>query len=55
MKRTIRYLAACAALVVVAAAVLLFTPAGEGPLTDLFAVRDLESVDYDEAAVCAAE
>ncbi len=46
MKRTMTYLAAGAALILVVAAVLLFTPAGEGPLDRLFAVGDLEPFDF---------
>ena len=35
-------------IIVVAAAVLLFTPLGERPLTALFAVGNVEGVDFEE-------
>ncbi len=48
MKTIIRYLSIGVLFVVVVAAVLLFTPFGERPLTALFAVGDVESVDLAE-------
>ena len=46
MKRTMGYLAVGVLLLVVVAAVLLFTPAGERPLERLFAVGDLAPFDF---------
>jgi uncharacterized protein (DUF1499 family) len=48
MKTTLRYLSIGVLFVVVVAAVLLFTPLGERPLAALFAVGDVESVDFAE-------
>ncbi len=48
MKTTLRYLAIGVVFVVVVAAVLLFTPLGERPLAALFAVGDVEAVDFAE-------
>ena len=48
MKTILRYLSIGVLFVVVVAAVLLFTPFGERPLTALFAVGDVESVDLAE-------
>ena len=48
MKTTLRYLLIGVLFVVVVAAVLLFTPLGERPLAALFAVGDVESVDFVE-------
>jgi len=45
MNITLQYLSISVLLVAVVAAVLLFTPFGERPLTALFAVGDVESVD----------
>lgn len=45
------YLAVGALLFAVAAAVLLFTPAGQGPLDRLFAVGDLESFDFAKSVL----
>ena len=46
MKTILGYLLLAVAAVTVAAAVLLFTPLGERPLNALFAVGDVESVDF---------
>ena len=46
MKKTMVYLAAGALLLFAVAAVLLFTPAGKGPLERLFAVGDLAPFDF---------
>ena len=46
MKTFLRYLAIAVSIVVVVGAVLLFTPIGERPLTTLFAVGDVETVDF---------
>ncbi len=46
MKAILRYLSIGVLFIVVVAAVLLFTPFGERPLTALFAVGDVESVDF---------
>ncbi len=48
MKTILGCLAIGVLIFVVAAAVLLFTPLGERPLTALFAVGDVESVDFEE-------
>ncbi len=48
MKTTLRYLSIGVLFVVVVAAVLLFTPLGERPLAALFAVGDVEAVDFAE-------
>ncbi len=48
MKTTLRYLSIGVLFVVVVVAVILFTPLGERPLTALFAVGDVESVDFAE-------
>ncbi len=46
MRTTLRYLLIGVLFVVVVATVLLFTPLGERPLTALFAVGDIEAVDF---------
>ncbi len=46
MKSILRYLSIGVLFVVVVAAVLLFTPLGERPLTALFTAGDVESVDF---------
>jgi uncharacterized protein (DUF1499 family) len=46
MKTILTYLSIGVLFVAVVAAVLLFTPLGERPLTALFAVGDVESVDF---------
>ena len=46
MKSILRVLSIGAFFVVVVEAVLLFTPLGERPLTALFAVGDVETVDF---------
>ena len=51
MKRTMTYLAAGVLLLLVVAAVLLVTPAGEGPLDRLFTVGDLEPFDFAESGL----
>ena len=48
MRITLQYLSIGVLLVAVVAAVLLFTPFGARPLTALFAVGDVESVDLAE-------
>ncbi len=48
MKTILGCLAIGVLIFVVAAAVLLFTPLGERPLTALFAVGDVENVDFEE-------
>ena len=48
MKTFLRYLAIITLFVVVVGAVLLFTPLGERPLTALFPVGDVETVDFAE-------
>ncbi len=48
MKAILGYLSIGVLFVVVVAAVLLFTPLGERPLAALFAVGDVESVDFAE-------
>ena len=48
MKTFLRYLAIIALFAVVVGAVLLFTPLGERPLTALFPVGDVETVDFAE-------
>ena len=48
MNITLQHLSIGVLFVVVVAAVLLFTPFGERPLTALFAVGDVESVDLAE-------
>ncbi len=48
MKTTLRYLSIGVLFVVVVAAVLLFTPLGERPLAALFAVGDVETIDFAE-------
>ena len=48
MKAILGYLSIGVLFVVVVAAVLLFTPLGEWPLAALFAVGDVESVDFAE-------
>ncbi len=48
MKTILRYLAIGVLFVVAVAAVLLFTPLGERPLAALFAVGDVESLDFAE-------
>ncbi len=48
MKTTLRYLSIGVLFVVAVAAVLLFTALGERPLTALFAVGDVEAVDFAE-------
>ena len=48
MKTILRYLSIGFLFVVVVAVVLLFTSLGERPLTALFAVGDVESVDFAE-------
>jgi len=48
MKTILRYLSIGVLFVVAVAAVLLFTPLGERPLAALFAVGDVESLDFAE-------
>jgi uncharacterized protein (DUF1499 family) len=48
MKTILTYLSIGVLFVVAVAAVLLFTPLGERPLTALFAVRGVEAVDFAE-------
>ncbi len=48
MKPFLKYLSIVALIVVVLGAALLFTPLGERPLTSLFAVGDVETVDFAE-------
>ncbi len=51
MKAIFRYLSISVLFAVVVAAVLLFTTFGERPLTALFAVGDVESVDFADLAL----
>ena len=51
MKPILNYLSIVALIVVVLGAALLFTPLGERPLTSLFAVGDVETVDFAELKV----
>ncbi len=48
MKTILRYLSIGVLFVVIVAAVLIFTSFGERPLTALFAVGDVEAVDFAE-------
>ena len=48
MKNILRYLSIGVFLVVVVAAMLLFTPLGERPLTALFTVGDVERAEFAE-------
>ena len=48
MKTILGWLSIGVLIIVVAAAVLIFTPLGERPLTALFAVGDVESVEFEE-------
>ena len=48
MKTILRCLSIGVLIVVAIAAVLLFTPLGERPLAALFAVGDIENVDFAE-------
>ncbi len=48
VKTLLRYLSIVVLIVAVLGAALLFTPLGERPLTSLFAVGDVETVDFAE-------
>jgi len=48
MKTFLRYLSIVVLIVVIVGATLLFSPLGERPLTALFAVGDVETVDFAE-------
>ncbi len=48
MKTLLRYLSIATLVVVIVGAALLFTPIGERPLTALFPVDDVETVDFAE-------
>ncbi len=48
MKKILRYLSIVVLIVVIVGAALLFTPIGERPLTALFPVGEVETVDFAE-------
>ena len=48
MKTLLRYLSIVTLVVVIVGAALLYTPIGERPLTALFPVDDVETVDFAE-------
>ena len=51
MKTILGYLFIAVLVVTVVAAVLLFTPLGERPLTALFSASDFEAVDFEDLSL----